>query len=253
VATSATEPAARGVGCLPDAAVSPPREATLTGSRSDLDRDLIVEAALEIVDAEGVEGLSMRRLARRLGTAPMSLYRHVGGKNELVGLVVAALASRMPAGDPSLAWDEALAEIFTGIHELLHDHPGIAAYLSDEVVITSETLRTAESALDALHRAGLAGDEAARAFTALWTFTVGSVLVEQSLSSPSPDLAVAEQRRREISRAVGALAHQRFPRLTDAAPHWAGADSEAVFAASLGLLIDGIRARATAGGPRGTK
>ena len=102
-----------------------------------------MDAALEIVDAEGVEGLSMRRLARRLGAAPMSLYRHVRGKDEVVGLVVAALASRMPAGDPSLPWDEALTGIFAGIRELLHDHPGIAAYLSDEVIITPETLRTA--------------------------------------------------------------------------------------------------------------
>ena len=230
---------------LPDPTAPP--EATLNRPRPELDRDLIVDAALEIVDAEGVEGLSMRRLARHLGTAPMSLYRHVRGKDEVVGLVVAALASRMPAGDPSLPWDAALTGIFTGVRELLRAHPGIAAYLSDEVVMTPESLRTAESALHALHCAGLASDEAARAFTALWTFTVGSVLVEQSLSSPSPDLAAAEQRRRDIVRAVGGVAHERFPRLAEAAPHWAGADSEVVFSASLGLLIDGIRARAAVG------
>jgi AcrR family transcriptional regulator len=186
----------------------------------------------------------MRRLARRLGTAPMSLYRHVAGKEELLGYVAEALAARLPVGDPAGPWDEALSAIFTGLRRVLGDHPGIAAYLSDEAVITPTTLQLVDRALDALRRGGLDEEAAAGAFTTLWTFTIGSVLVEQSLVHTRPDAGTIDERRRRIAEAAGDVGRGRHLRVAAAVPHWLAADADDSFDTGLRLLLDGIRARA---------
>jgi len=74
-------------------------------SDDDLTRERIVRAAVEIADEDGLDELTMRGLATRLGVATMSLYRHVGGKDELVMLMVGAVIEDFPLpGDPPESW-----------------------------------------------------------------------------------------------------------------------------------------------------
>lgn len=208
-------------------------------------------AALEIIDTGGVQALSMRRLARRLGCAPMSLYRHVASKDELLGFVVEALAEQMPAGDAGADWRETVTSTFSRIRRVLHDHPGIAAHVVDAAMITPTTLAMVETVLTALRDAGLDDGEAARSFVVLWTHTLGSVLVEQSAATDGSGGAGAgaasregaEERRREVVQAVDGVASATYPAVEAAAAHWTDHDPDAGFTDGLELILDGIVAR----------
>ena len=77
------------------------------GERRPLTRDAIVEAALAVLDRDGLSGLSMRRLAQELGAGAASLYWHVGNKEELLSLMLDRIVgeSRPPAPDPANRFD----------------------------------------------------------------------------------------------------------------------------------------------------
>lgn len=210
--------------------------------RPQLDRELIVAAALETVEEAGLDDLTMRGLAARLDAAPMSLYRHVADKDELVGLVVEALVAGLPPIEPVGPWDEILVAAFARMRGLLRAYPGLAAHLSSQAVITPSSLRLAESALEALRRAGHDDASAAEGFLALWTFTVGSVLVEQTLAQPFQGSADATRER--MAKAIEGAATGALPRIAAAAPHWLRTGDDHVFETGLALLIDALRTRA---------
>ena len=215
----------------------------LSRPRRALDQDRIVAAALALVDEDGIEHLSMRRLARRLDTAPMSLYRHVAGKDALLALVVEALTGQLGPADPDGPWDAVVADVFRRVRRLLAAHPGVAVHLADETMVTPATVEVSEVALEALRRAGLGTVEAAHAFTSLWTFTVGSALVEHMVFTAAPGPGGAEDRRSRVSGRVAEVAAGRYPRLVEFAPHWSRIDGDAAFEAGLGLLLDAVRLR----------
>ncbi|MER7417311.1 TetR/AcrR family transcriptional regulator [Micromonospora peucetia] len=103
-----------------------------TAPRPGLSLDRVVQAAVEVADAEGLEGLSMRKVADRLGFTSMSLYRHVPGRDQLVDLMCDAVQGRT-AGDPPLddvapidGWRGRLAALAREGWELRRRHPWLA-------------------------------------------------------------------------------------------------------------------------------
>jgi TetR/AcrR family transcriptional regulator, tetracycline repressor protein len=210
-----------------------------------LDRERIVAAALQIVGEQGVEGLSMRKLARRLGTAPMSLYRHVAGKDELVALVAEAAARQLCVPQVGTGWEATVTAFVDAIRSLLHDHPGVASLVTQQAVLTPGVLDAVERVLDALVAAGLEPPDAATAFAALWTVTVGSVALEQAAATGE-----APEQRATRQQAWAAGLQGLVPAgsaMAAAAATWAVLDADQVHAATLGLLLDGIRARTASG------
>ncbi|HRE25778.1 MAG TPA: TetR family transcriptional regulator, partial [Anaerolineales bacterium] len=94
-----------------------------------LTRDVILTAALRIVDEEGLEALSMRRVATAVGVEAMSLYNHVNDKQDLLnGLADLVLAGITPP-DPSRRWDRRLEAIAIGLYEALITHPALVVVL----------------------------------------------------------------------------------------------------------------------------
>ncbi|MCV7302488.1 TetR/AcrR family transcriptional regulator [Mycobacterium barrassiae] len=90
-----------------------------------LSRERIVAAAVELADAHGLGGLSMARLAERLGCGTMSLYRHVANKDELVTFMLSTAPSPPPAPSDPADWRGALTDWADGLWELYHRHPWI--------------------------------------------------------------------------------------------------------------------------------
>src|SRR3954451_5987907 len=88
-----------------------------------LNRERIVEAAIDLADAEGLGALSMARLAESLGCGTMSLYRHIANKDELVAFMVSAGPGPPPASDDQAAWRGALENWADGLWHVYHHHP----------------------------------------------------------------------------------------------------------------------------------
>jgi AcrR family transcriptional regulator len=215
-----------------------------------LARDRIVEAALGIVDRRGVDALSMRRLARALDVAPMSLYRHVRDKQELLALLAEAVAERLPHKPSPDGWRATIVDVLSGVRRLLAAHPGIGAFLGNDALRTPTALNTIEVILAALHEGGLEDGEAARLFSALWTFTLGSVVVEESpaVGFPTAELDLAARQR--LAAELGDSRSR--PRVAAASSHWLALDPEESFRAGVDALLAGVgRPESAAGAQEG--
>ena len=127
------------------------------GKAPTLTEEQIVDAALAIIRAEGLDALSMRRLSRQLGRSAMAAYWYVNDKRELLDLVSQKLLSEVSVPAPeSGPWEDRLRSVLTGIDARLHDHPGIAAVLLERMTSTDRRLMNGivEILLDAGFRDG---------------------------------------------------------------------------------------------------
>ena len=114
-----------------------PRSLWFTGPLADeeerrppLTRQRVVTEALTVIAEEGVEALTMRNLATRLGVVPGALYRHVRNKEQLQDLVLDGVLAEVDCDvDPSLPWTERIKLLAHRLRAVLEDHPGVAALL----------------------------------------------------------------------------------------------------------------------------
>jgi AcrR family transcriptional regulator len=202
--------------------------------------DTIVDAAGELIDADGFEALTMRRLAERCGVGVMTLYGYVRTKEELLG----ALADRflaeveLPAGD-GLSWQEQVAAIFRSVREIFLDHPELARIVALQPLEGVAAYRGAEVVFAAFARAGLDDREAVAAFEALTSFTAGFTLREAARATDSA-------RTRDPLRGIRALRADEFSHLVGVAGLLATRDAERQFEDGLALVIAGIAAQAGA-------
>jgi len=138
----------------------------------------IFEAALRLVDAEGFDALTMRRLAAELGVAAMSLYGHVPTKDDLlVGVVNLATSEIALPGPETPPW-EALRAITREFRRVALLHPNLVPLIVRQPPTGAEGLRTLEAALDAIRRAGIDPPMTARAYRLLASFGIGFVSLE---------------------------------------------------------------------------
>lgn len=181
-----------------------------------LTRQGILITALALADRDGIEGLTIRRLAAELGVSPMAVYRHVANKQAILdGLLDVAISADLelpPAGEPR-AW---LRDAFVAIHRTLRVHPTILPLLGSAGSLGPGALGVAEAVFAALLELGLAPDEAVGAFHRLITMTIGSVTLESAAAGdPSEDLA---ERARQLGAMVQTLPLARYPSLVEHAP-----------------------------------
>jgi len=212
-----------------------------TATRARLSPDQVAAAALELLDRDGLEALSMRRLADHLGVGTMTLYGYFRSKDELLDAVVdAAVAEREPFSFEG-TWQEQIRRLMQGSRRSLGRHPGLVKVRAERPVLQPEALRFAETGMTILRRAGFSRTDAARSFRLLFTYVFGYV-------SFSPD-EKAEQARRDSLAATAALPADEYPTLRDAGEELAEAMAgEETFDFGLDRILDGLemhlRARA---------
>ncbi len=137
-----------------------------------LTRDEILDAALRIVDEEGLEALTMRKLGAALGVDPMMLYRHVPNKEALLDLTVDRMRSEMRFADPLPDEPSAMFEaIFTEYRRVLTAHPNMLP------LATRRTDQSATTGLEYLIDRGLDLDTAVELYQSLTAFTIGYSLL----------------------------------------------------------------------------
>jgi len=213
----------------------PPRPARTAPSRLTL--DTIVDAAADLIDADGFEALTMRRLAERCGVGVMTLYGYVRTKEELLG----ALADRflaevdLPAGD-DLDWQEQVAAIFRSVRHTFLDHPELAHIVALQPLEGVAAYRGAEVVFAAFSRAGLGDREAVAAFEALTSFTAGFTLRDAARATGSAQA-------RDPLRGIRGLPADEFRHLVGVAGVLATRGGEQQFEDGLALVIAGIAAQ----------
>src|ERR1700754_5175170 len=197
----------------------------------------IVSVAADLVDEFGVDGVNMRLLAERLETGTATLYRHVSGKDELM---VYVLDSRMGeivrAYDAEAArprtWREALGRIAFADRRFLDAHPHVLPLLVGRLPVGPPALAIRERSLAALTERGFSQELAARAFTTLLQYVVGSAMTQAG--APAPDEAAAI---RDYYRSLDAAAYPHVAAAAEALTH---TPPETGFAEGLEIVLDGI-------------
>lgn len=119
-----------------------------------LSRALIVEAAVAIIDSEGTDGLSMRRLASALGVRSPSIYHHFRNKDEILGAVVDGIHDSIDLGRAGPDWETALTSYAYQLRAALIEHPHMVEFLALRPVTKDAGLRIYEHMISTLMRAG---------------------------------------------------------------------------------------------------
>lgn len=207
-----------------------------------LTRERIVTAAIELADADGLGALSMARLAERLGSGTMSLYRHVSNKDELLVFMLSAAADPPPPpADPS-NWRRALTDWADGLWEVYHRHPWILQASSAGPPADPGQLSWLNAGLSALGATTLSERDKFGAVMAVLHFVRGAAALAIEAGA-MPDLAYPGLLKRLIDGA-------RFPALAAAieAGVFDGAigDPLAEFHGGLQQLLDGVEVKVAA-------
>jgi AcrR family transcriptional regulator len=150
----------------------PPRRATA------LSREEIVRAAIKVADAEGPEAISMRRIARELNAGTMSLYWHIASKEELLDLMVDAVAGEAKAPEPSGDWHRDLRAWACTIRAVLHRHQWAVNFMGGRPPTGPKAMGNLERSLGALDGLGLDKAAAMTSVMAVGTYVLGAVLRE---------------------------------------------------------------------------
>jgi AcrR family transcriptional regulator len=193
--TSAQERWAERVAALEKAAPGRTRKEPLSTER-------IVDVAFDIIESEGFEALTMRRIAVALGTGPASLYAHVRNKAQLDDLLIGRLCAAVPLPDASASdWREQFLDVCRRLRDQYLRYPGISAAAFTAAPHSLETMRISEGLLSILLVAGVDADRAAWTIDAAFLY-VSAYSLEHSLREQ------AEERDGEPARDAGELAER---------------------------------------------
>lgn len=142
-----------------------------------LSREAIVAAAIEIADTDGLEAVSIRRIATKLDARPMSLYSHIGRKGDLIDLMVDEVMAGaiIPGGPPTDDWREALREIAHRTRESTRAHPWMIAAAFHRPFLGPNMLRHLDQSLAAVSELPLSPERKRAVLLAVDTYTLGFV------------------------------------------------------------------------------
>jgi len=208
------------------------------GRPAKFTREQLQDAALALVDAHGLAGLTMRALASELGTGAMTLYNYVSQRDELELLVVEAVVGEVRwVADGDLAWHEELEAIAVMLWRSFRTHPHVIPLILTRRSRSPAVFGVTEALLRTLARGGRAGERLLIAFRAVSALIMGAAQAE--LAGPLSLLA-GESASETIAR-FQALPEDRFPHLIEIATAASGSDPETEFRAALTILVDGLR------------
>lgn len=150
------------------------------GRPPKITRQDVVDAAVALADADGLAAVTMRGVAARLGVAPMTLYGHVAGAEELVDLVVGATIAVAVAEQPKAHRDgrRALLDLADGLRAMLRSHPAVLDAYRRRPVQDPTGVAIAAAVISALVDDGLDEDDAIGTYAAVYAFVIGFVSLE---------------------------------------------------------------------------
>jgi AcrR family transcriptional regulator len=146
------------------------------GASPKLSRERVLAAAIGIADRDGIEALTMRRLAEELGAGAMSVYYHVAGKDEIIDGMVDTVVGEMTLPGDGPDWKAALRTAATSAHEVLLRHPWATAMILSRPVVSGARLRQMDAILGCLRGGGFTASETDLAYHVLDSHIMGFTL-----------------------------------------------------------------------------
>jgi AcrR family transcriptional regulator len=205
--------------------------------RPPLTRDAIVDAALAILDADGVDALTIRRLGQELGTGAASLYWHIAGKRELGELVYDRIMGEIELADPDPSkWEDQLKDLARQAYRVMVSHNDAVRLSIGRPPVGPNTLRIVEWMLGLLRDAGIPDRPAAYFGNTLGRLLDASVLEASSSSANDAHDDQAEMLTEYWNR----LPADEFPNLTAVAGTTFAGDVDDLFEFGLDLLVRGL-------------
>ena len=211
-----------------------------------LTQDQIVQAALRIVAAEGLEAVSMRRLATEFGTGPSSLYAHVANKDELHQLMFDEICRDIPIPEPDPArWQEQLKELARSGYEAMVRHGDVARAALAQIPTGPHAMRVSNAMLGMLLGAGMDPRKAGWALDRLFLYIVAdayenSIYLHRFDDSPERMQEYFVEMTTQLQAYYESLPASHFPHLKANAEALTSGDGRQRFEFGLDMLIDGL-------------
>ncbi|WP_370865488.1 TetR/AcrR family transcriptional regulator C-terminal domain-containing protein [Nocardioides agariphilus] len=157
------------------------RRSAEAASKAPLNRERTFEVALELADREGIEAVSMRRLARELGVEAASLYHHVASKDQILDGLVDLVAAEIELPAPSPDWRDTISQRARHTRTCLRRHPWAVSLMASRTSPGSATLALLEAGIRCFREGGFSVQQAAHAISAVDSYVHGFVLQEVNL------------------------------------------------------------------------
>jgi AcrR family transcriptional regulator len=227
-------------------ATTSPRSTRDRPAKAPLSEGAIIDAALAITRAEGLDAVTMRRVAAELDTGAASLYVYVRNRDELLRAMMDRVVGTVPAivPDPE-RWRAQAHDLMRGLRDALEAHPGLASVLTGEPPTTENALVGAESLLGILLVGGIASQDAAWAVDILMLI-VTATATEADIRRAAGDGAEVDVLR--IHDTFVALPATRFPLLVSHASELVAGAGDQRFSFAIDTFLDGLVARAAQAG-----
>ena len=209
-----------------------------------LSRELVLAKALEVVDADGLDALTMRRLGQELGRDPMSLYRYAENRAALLDGVTELVLNELTIHPRDPDWKAQLRQIAHDLRRLALQHPNVVPLLVTRPLSTPlglrplGTLRPLEQILSLLIGAGFSPADALHVYRAYYGFLYGHILNELQEFVVDP-----EENEALLRLGLHRLPAKEFPRLRALAPALAEYDGAAELDQGVTILLSGLEAQ----------
>lgn len=213
--------------------------------RVHLNRDVIVEAALRLLDRDGAVGFSMRRLAEELGVGAGAVYWHVTNKEQLLQLVFDRVIGELPTPEPDPAhWREQIKQAARDERDMMNRHPGIAQLSFGRIPVGPNAVRYMEWHLSILRSGGLSDRVAALAGDMVYLY-VGAFSFEEcvGLAVPTGGDESAHDFIGQLRDYFASLPAERFPNISRLAGELVSGGPDERFEFGLEVLLDGLVAQ----------
>lgn len=203
--------------------------------RAKLSRRRVLQSALELVDAEGLDAVSMRRLAQRLGVDPMSLYNHVDDKAAILDGIAELMLESVDVIDPGHDVRQGLETVARNFRAAMLAHPRAAPVVLERRTPSPVALAPMQVVLASMLASGIEAERAVSAFRAMLAFLVGALMreVRDAPGSCATDPVEAHGRRRELE-ATG------LPAIVATAPYISTIDHQKEFEFGLAMLLGSL-------------
>ena len=205
--------------------------------RAPLNRDKVLNAAIDLADTGGIESMSMRKLGNALGIEAMSLYSHVANKGDLLDGMIDAVFGEIEVPSGRTEWKSAMRQRAISVRSVMARHPWAIGLMESRTAPGPATLRHHDAVIGTLLAAGMSIELAAHTLSAVDSYTYGFALQERNVPSTTGETA------RLAQLILVQLASGEYPHLAELTLNHVmqpSYDRGNEFAFGLDLILDGI-------------